>query len=446
MAKGILMSKEGQHGVILTKDGAFQKIRLPYQLVEVGQEIEADNRSFSIPKPIITALAACLVLFALFGTFQWGSGQNKAVAAYISFDINPSFEAGVDQHLHVLELRPMNQDGTKVIQQIKNYKNMPLDQFTKKVSTVLDQEGYYKQNPNIVVSTTMTSKTQNSSTKRMSTQIIQAINQIKQSPDFTRHKGSLEVLSTSLQERQAASKVGLTAGKYSLYENVKKVSPEVTAATVKTMSVKDLLKKANELNKAKQTSQLKSAGGDTAGDSTQSSSSSQSDKSVKSDKSDKTTKQAPTTGQNKKTNNSSSNHSSSKDGKPTPTGHHLKRFNPDQQGNQASQTTQENGQLDNQINHPSAQNTSKSDHQPSKWSHDHFQNNTQKSAPYSDKGEKTNANLHSDKGQQTNAHSSSTSDQDQGSARYQKSDKKGNTHNAFAKAAQNWFQHLGFHH
>ncbi|HET6872818.1 MAG TPA: anti-sigma factor domain-containing protein, partial [Sporolactobacillaceae bacterium] len=234
MSSGILMSKEGRQGVILTKDGTFETVRLPKdQKVRIGEEIHVrSSRVLRIPKSALSALAACLLLFAAVGAFGLGN-QNKAVAAYVSFDINPSFEAGLNRDLHIVSVHSMNKDGSKLLSQIKDYKNLTLDEFTSKVAKTLDKDGYFNQQPQVVVSVTLTQASSNQNAKPLEAKITKALEPLNETPDFKSNKGVVQVIQTSLKTHEQAKKLGLTAGKYTLYKNAAKESQAVTADQAK---------------------------------------------------------------------------------------------------------------------------------------------------------------------------------------------------------------------
>jgi hypothetical protein len=246
LPSGILMSKEGKLGVILTKEGTFESVRLPKdQKVSVGEEIHVDPPlTFKIPKSALSALAACLLLFAGLGAFGLGN-LNKAVAAYVSFDINPSFEAGLNRELHVVSVHPMNTDGSKIIHQVKDYKNLSLDEFTKKVAKALDEDGYFKQQPHLVVSVTLTKNLPEKSAKPLETEISKALEPIDQTQNFKYNQGVLQVINTSMETHEQAEKLGFTAGKYTLYKSAAKKSNAVTPDKAKGMTVRELIKVAH---------------------------------------------------------------------------------------------------------------------------------------------------------------------------------------------------------
>jgi hypothetical protein len=240
------MSKEGRHGVILTKEGTFESVRMPKdQKVRIGEEIHTGAPFvLRIPKSALSALAACLLLFAGLGAFGL-ENQNKAVAAYVSFDINPSFEAGLNRELHIVSIHPMNKDGSKLLNQVKDYKNLSLDEFTRKVATALDKDGYFNQQPHIVVSVTLTSNFSGKTAKPLETMISMGLEPIYETPDFKNNKGVLQVIKTSMKTHDQAKKLGFTAGKYSLYESAAKKSNTVTPEKAKAMTVRELINVAH---------------------------------------------------------------------------------------------------------------------------------------------------------------------------------------------------------
>lgn len=48
--------------------------------------------------------------------------QNEKVYAYMSIDINPSLELGVNENLKVVELTPYNKEGRAIIEEIHGWK------------------------------------------------------------------------------------------------------------------------------------------------------------------------------------------------------------------------------------------------------------------------------------------------------------------------------------
>ncbi len=241
VVKGILMSIEGNHGLILTSDGMFEKVPLPKEnSVAIGEEVTIDKKGFRVPKSWLSIAAACLLLVGLVGIWSVG-GTKSAVAAYVSFDINPSLEAKVNADLKVVALKPMDSDGKRLISAIHYTNKMPLSTLSKEVADALDKEGYFNNQPQMVVSTTFTNAVHSSNQQSLEDKIKQSVQPLTSQKDFASHHGSVQMLVSSNQNRQDAVKKGLTAGKYALYLRVKHVSPMLTLDQAKRMTVKELL-------------------------------------------------------------------------------------------------------------------------------------------------------------------------------------------------------------
>lgn len=123
--KGIVMEADSGTITILTSQGEFLSIPWSQKfLPEIGSEIEftlpqIEKRVFQ-PRFLI-ALAASLVLFILTvpllsGLLLPGSGQ---VVAFVSVDINPSIEFGINEKGRVLVAEGLNEDGIRLLENLK---------------------------------------------------------------------------------------------------------------------------------------------------------------------------------------------------------------------------------------------------------------------------------------------------------------------------------------
>ncbi|CAM4469487.1 hypothetical protein FHS16_004407 [Paenibacillus endophyticus] len=123
MKRGIVVSIHKQHAVVMTADGQF--LQAPIQgTPQLGEEIifEAVYKKTRNVKPAYWygSAAAILLVFILPLLFFIQRDKNPVVA-YVSMDINPSVELGVDENGKVRELRALNADGENII------KGLPFD-------------------------------------------------------------------------------------------------------------------------------------------------------------------------------------------------------------------------------------------------------------------------------------------------------------------------------
>src|SRR5690606_28812142 len=68
------------------------------------------------------------------------SGKTK-IAAYVSLDINPSVEMGLNSEQEVILMTGLNQDGVLLVEQIE-YRGMKYDQVTIALMDIAFAQGY----------------------------------------------------------------------------------------------------------------------------------------------------------------------------------------------------------------------------------------------------------------------------------------------------------------
>ncbi|MDF2039442.1 hypothetical protein P2R12_21135 [Cytobacillus oceanisediminis] len=127
--------------------------------------------------------------------------------AYMSIDVNPSIELGVNQKYQVVELVPYNEEGELIIQNIKNWKKNSIHEVADKILLQIKKQGYFKENKEVVIAAVYTEQN-----KEADERIQEELSDIKQAAQ----KEQLEVtlLEASEEEREAAIEKGLSPGLY----------------------------------------------------------------------------------------------------------------------------------------------------------------------------------------------------------------------------------------
>lgn len=108
--RGLVVDLQGDHAVVLTRDGEFMLVR-PRRPVSVGSEVP-------VPRPALVhpvARVAALLLVTLMASWWWYQVRLGPVVAYVSLDINPSLELGVDARWRVVEAWGLNPVGAELI-------------------------------------------------------------------------------------------------------------------------------------------------------------------------------------------------------------------------------------------------------------------------------------------------------------------------------------------
>lgn len=225
------MEIKNRKAVVLTTDGAFEHVTLKQgQHIEIGSEIDVPvSNYFSLfqAKRLAISIAAVVAVLLLFFTqFSMFKQSNLAVAAYISLDINPSLEVGVNEKLKVVEVIPINEDGKNIVSQIQeNYRNQSLSQFINHTMELAKKDGYLKENHDVLVTTTYINKNAEAAVEAN-------LNEIKK--DIETDGVVVTTLKGDENTRKEAKDVGVSTGKYLLYKEAKE---NLTVEETKDLSV-----------------------------------------------------------------------------------------------------------------------------------------------------------------------------------------------------------------
>lgn len=244
MKQGIVMEIKNRKAIILTKEGAFEKVPLKKgQHVEIGSEMIVPAKTIHLSlgtKRLAISIAAAVIFLLFFNQFWLTKQSDLAIAAYVGLDINPSLEIGVNKELNVVEVIPLNEDGKKIIGQIQgNYENQPLAQFIEQTIKLAQKDGYLDQNKDILLTTTMIEESAKDSIEKNLVSIKKEIEV----------KGlAVNTLKGDQTIRKEAKNAGLSTGKYMIYKNSKNT---ITLDEAKELSVTQIYEKVKPNNKNK---------------------------------------------------------------------------------------------------------------------------------------------------------------------------------------------------
>ncbi|REK75730.1 anti-sigma factor domain-containing protein [Paenibacillus paeoniae] len=140
MKRGIVMSVHTKHAVVMTAEGQF--LRAPLQgSPQIGEEIVFEEEQ-SEPRRlqwnrITKRYAALTAMFAILlaAGLSYAFSAPPPVVAYLTMDINPSVEIGVDGKEKVRQLRALNEDGERIIAGVA-YKGVDVETVA---SAILEQ-------------------------------------------------------------------------------------------------------------------------------------------------------------------------------------------------------------------------------------------------------------------------------------------------------------------
>ena len=191
-------------------------------------------------KKIALALSMGLVLSLAGGGYAYA----KTPVAYVSMDINPSVELGVNAFDTVVSIEAYNEDG-KTILEGTDLLNTKVD---KAVSTVISNaidEGYIKEDGSSAIEiTTATDKAE------VAAELDEALKDVVDDTLTNNDvQAEVETENVALARRDEARKLGITPGKLNLIQKLQALDSTITVEEYKNSSVKDIQKKTKELRK-----------------------------------------------------------------------------------------------------------------------------------------------------------------------------------------------------
>ncbi len=218
MKTGIIMEINERFLTLLTPEGEFLRARKQDRVYVIGQEIdffpleqENGKKSSSLPifnvfrgKAIFAAAFALLLAVVSFLPFY----QSEEVYAYMSIDVNPSIELGVNEKHQVIELVPYNEDGKLIVEKIKKWKKENIQAVAEKILHQLKEQGYLKENKEMVIAAVYADEEKNKEDD-----VFQAeLTEIKEAAQNEQLEVTL--IEASEEDREEAVEKGITTGVY----------------------------------------------------------------------------------------------------------------------------------------------------------------------------------------------------------------------------------------
>jgi hypothetical protein len=214
--KGIVLEVHEEHITILTPEGEFLKSRKQKGQVDLGEEIvffpihraEKERKGklssiFRAKWAVISVLTAIILAFSLYP--KYASNQ---VYAYVSVDINPSVELGVNKDMKVISIEAYNEEGKDIIKQLVEWENKDLTKVSSQMFDIFREKGYLTENSEVLIASVLTHEKNEGWNSLMQSKIMSISEKIQQD------KVSITTLETTTQERSDAIKEGLSPGKY----------------------------------------------------------------------------------------------------------------------------------------------------------------------------------------------------------------------------------------
>ncbi|WP_368659080.1 anti-sigma factor domain-containing protein [Metabacillus halosaccharovorans] len=241
MKKGVVVDLDDDFVTLLTPDGQFLKASNKEGNYELGEEISffplADKREeaatrtkraidHTFLKSIRTrtarvgALSAVAIIFFMISFLPLFN--NDKVYAYMSIDINPSFEVSLDDHLKVISLVPLNDEANNIMKSLNEWEKKPLNEIVQIIISECKSDGYVYPGKEIVITTVM-----NDTDKKIEKDLHEGLTEI--STVIEEEDMVVKTINSDKDTRDKAQKQGVSTGKYIELVEQKEESKETEA-------------------------------------------------------------------------------------------------------------------------------------------------------------------------------------------------------------------------
>ncbi|SFC02230.1 Anti-sigma factor N-terminus [Bacillus sp. OV322] len=212
MKKGIILSIDQRFITLLTPDGEFLRIFRDKRAYEVGEEmiftpVKRHNKHFPIPFSFIKTPSFAIIAILLITCIFFPVNVGNSVSAYMTFDVNPSIELALDDHLHVINLNGLNSDGKKVISKLPDWKDADVKVITSQIIRTTNRLGYFSDNKQIVVSTTILNRN-----KELDKRLDKDLEEVSKDTEVPDTK--MKVIAATEKDRKKAKKQGISTGRF----------------------------------------------------------------------------------------------------------------------------------------------------------------------------------------------------------------------------------------
>ncbi|MGD6793311.1 anti-sigma-I factor RsgI family protein [Metabacillus indicus] len=229
MKKGIVVDRNDDYVTLLTPDGQFLKAAKQKRSYELGEEItffqlsdtsERASRSVSIfnLRGIRNGLLAVAALILIFFTVLPVLKDDR-VYAYMTIDINPSFELQLNEELKVIRIEPMNEDGKAMLAELKDMNKRSVSDVFSSIVDKSKSLGYLTDDKEIFV-TTVTADDKHEETKK---KMLADVVRLKES--YKEQSLNVQAVETDVDTRNKAVEQGISTGKYVKLQKTEEADP-----------------------------------------------------------------------------------------------------------------------------------------------------------------------------------------------------------------------------
>ena len=189
-------------------------------------------------------LALALIVGVILSSAGGGYAYAKTPVAYVSMDINPSVELGVNAFDKVISVEAYNEDGKKILEGT-NLINYDIDNAVSTMVSNAISEGYINKDGSSAIEITTSTNKENIANKLEKS--------LKDVTDETLNNNdvdaNIQTENVALSRRDEARELGITPGKLNLIQKLQELDPTINIENYKDSSVKNIQEKTKELRK-----------------------------------------------------------------------------------------------------------------------------------------------------------------------------------------------------
>lgn len=220
MNKGIVMEMSDRHVIVMTPRGDFRQLPRDGRTCEIGEEILFAEPTIRRKVPpmaklsgLVAAVVLCIVVFAGVTDF---TGKNDVVA-YVSMDINPSVEIGIDNAEKVWDLRGLNDDGKQLIAGL-NYKGLDMAAVAEAILQKAEQGPLAKGEGDIIIASSIVKDTKKIDDAAIADKLKEQVaKHLREEHPTDLANYEVTAFAAPVEIRQEAASQGLSTGKYAIY-------------------------------------------------------------------------------------------------------------------------------------------------------------------------------------------------------------------------------------
>ncbi|HBT63873.1 MAG TPA: hypothetical protein DEB10_04320 [Ruminococcaceae bacterium] len=201
--------------------------------------VTAANRKVNQMKKMI--IAACAILTAGITAIA-GYTLCETPVNYVSLDINPSIELGVNVFDHVVSVNAANQDGQNLID-VKNVSNLPVQNAISELVQEAAEQDYIALDGSSVISVTAESKNEDDALKLQE----KCSNGVNLAMSTKKIYAAVYADCSDLSLREEAKGMNLSPGKYKMIKMLQSLDPTIKVEDYADVKVRDIIRKANDL-------------------------------------------------------------------------------------------------------------------------------------------------------------------------------------------------------